>query len=448
MNSRFMGGDHAPGRRYPRGLLNVNGFSFFNAVSFQIVLGAPVILYAKSLGATSLVLGIIASLTPLLTITQLVAARFLHRTGYRQFVLAGWGARTFFTFCIAALPILPGLSGSWRLAALVVALFAFNFLRGFSAGAWLPWLTSLVPEEMRGRFLSQDQAFMHLGCLVALLVSAWVMAGDTVDPAEYAAVFGLGLVAALVSLWFIRRIPEAGSPEERGRSGVPVPWAAMLRHPPFARLLWFTTVYMAVIGSLGVFTVEFLVVRGRLTEGMILLLGGFAFLGALTGLGLAGPRLDSTGSKPWLRRALLLFVLVIAGWLVLAAGPVGQQPWLVGALNFFGGLAGAVFGVANTRIIMGSVPAIGRNHFFALFTVISGLGLGGAPIVWGAMLDMLGPLDFSLGLLSVNRYSVYFAVLAVLALANLRFARALHEGAAGAVAVPTPAEPLPVAPVE
>ena len=36
---------------YPPGALNINGFSFFNAVSFQIVLGAPVILFAKSLGA-------------------------------------------------------------------------------------------------------------------------------------------------------------------------------------------------------------------------------------------------------------------------------------------------------------------------------------------------------------------------------------------------------------
>jgi hypothetical protein len=80
---------------YPAGALNVNGFSFFNAVSFQIVLGAPVILFAKSLGASSFLLGTIAALTPLLNILQLLAARFFHRTGYKRFVLAGWGARTF-----------------------------------------------------------------------------------------------------------------------------------------------------------------------------------------------------------------------------------------------------------------------------------------------------------------------------------------------------------------
>lgn len=432
---------------YPPGALHVNGFSFFNAVSFQIVLGAPVILFAKSLGASSFVLGTISALTPLLNILQLLAARFLHRAGYKRFILAGWGARTFFTFCIAVLPLLPGLAVSTRLALLIAALFAFNLLRGVSAGAWLPWLTALVPEPVRGRFLSRDNAFMHLGCLTALLLSAWVMAG-TVEADEYAAVFGIGLVSALVSLWFVRLIPEAESPEDRRRSGIAVPWAAMLRYPPFAKLLWFTTVYMTVIGSLGVFTVEYLVVRGKFSESMILLLSGLSFVGALAGLAITGPRLDAMGSKPWLRHGLILMALVIFGWFLLACGLLPSWPVLVGILNFFGGLGGAVFGVANTRITMGSVPAMGRNHFFALFTVVSGIGLGVAPMVWGAMLDTLGTLDVVVGSFAVNRYSVYFAALAVLAWLALRLIGGLHEGAPIDSAPPAAADARPVAPVE
>lgn len=436
-----------PASLYPPGSLNVNGFSFFNAVSFQIVLGAPVILFAKLLGASSFLLGTIAALTPLLNILQLLAARFLHRVGYKRFVLAGWGARIFFTFCIAVLPLLPGLSLSTRLGLLIAALFCFNLLRGFSAGAWLPWLTALVPASVRGRFLSRDNAFMHLGCLAALLLSAWVMTGS-VEADEYVAVFGIGLVSALISLWFVRRIPEAESAEERKRSGAPVPWAAMLRYPPFAKLLWFTTIYMTVIGSLGVFTVEYQVVRGKFSESMILLLSAWSFVGALAGLAITAPRLDATGSKPWLRHGLVIMALVIFGWFLLASGLLPGWPALVAALNFFGGLAGAIFGVANTRITMGSVPAMGRNHFFALFTVVSGLGLGGAPMVWGAMLDTLGTLDVVLGEMTINRYSVYFAVLVVLAGLALRLIPGLHEGAVIEANPPIAADARPVAPVE
>ncbi len=437
-----------PGKPFPPGSLNFNGFSFFNAVTFQIVLGAPVILYAKSLGASSLVLGTIASLTPLLSILQLVAARFLHRTGYRRFALAGWGARTAFVLLLAAVPVMPGLAAETRLILVALALFCFNLLRGFAAGAWLPWLSALVPAEVRGRFLSRDNAFMHMGCLAALLVSAWVMAG-TVEAIEYAGVFAIGLASAVMSLWFIGRIPDAQSPEERKDSGAPVPWGAMLRHPPFARLLWFTTFYMTVIGSLGVFTVEFLAGREKYAEGLILLLNGLSFAGALAGLAWAGPHLDAMGSKPWLGRALTLFAVVIAGWFLVAARVLPAAEWLVGLLNFAGGLAGAVFGVANTRIVMGSVPVMGRNHFFALFTVVSSLGLGAAPVVWGAVLDGLRSRELTMGGLVLDHYAVYFGSLVMLALIDRVLVRGLHEGG-GAPAMPLLAavEVRPVAPAE
>jgi MFS family permease len=415
------------GHALPPGSLNFNGFSFFNAVSFQIILGSPVILFAKSLGASSFILGVLVSLTPLLTILQLWAARFLHRTGYRNFVLAGWGSRTIFTLCIACLPLWPGISDRTRLAWLLVALFGFNSLRGFASGAWLPWLTALVPENVRGRFLSRDQAFMHTGCLVALLVSSWVMSGPVVE-ADYAIVFGIGAVAAVISLWFIRRIPEAQTQEQRRESAVLVPWRAMLAYKPFLRLLFFSMLYSVVIGGVGVFTVEFLVVREKFGEGIILFLGGLSFIGALAGLALTGPWLDATGSKPWLRRALLLFELVIGGWCLMSGRMVPAWPVLVGALNFFGGFAGAMFGVASTRIVMGSVPVMGRNHFFALYAVVSGLGLGGAPMVWGAVLDTLGTLEVAVGGVSVNRYTIYFAALILLAVWVRSLAGNLHEG--------------------
>lgn len=416
-----------PAPALPAGSLNINGFSFFNAVCFQIMLGAPVVLYAKSLGASSFVLGVIAGFTPLLTVLQFVAARLLHRTGYRRLVLAGWGTRTVFTCIIASLPLWPGFDNGQRLWLLLAALFAFNALRGFASGAWMPWLTAIVPENVRGRFLSRDQAFMHLGCFVALVVSSW-MSGGKPDPQRSAAVFGVGAVAALISLWFIRRVPEGHSAEEMRRSAVPVPWLAMMKHAPFARLLFFSLLYSMVIGGLGVFTVEFLAVKEKFGEDSILLLGAFAFVGALAGLALTGPWLDETGSKPWMARALLLFEVGVLGWLLLAGGLIPAWKSVVGGLNLLGGVAGAMFGVASTRILMASVPVMGRNHFFALYAVLSGLVMGAAPMAWGAVLDLLGSLDILFGGFHLNRYTVYFSIVLLLALWVRWLSSRLHEG--------------------
>ena len=169
--------------------------------------------------------------------------------------------------------------------------------------------------------------------------------------------------------------------------------------------------------------------KEKIGENTIHFLGALAFVGALGGLALTGPWLDETGSKPWLARALLLFEVAVAGWLLLAGGLLPAWSSVVAALNLLGGLAGAMFGVASTRIVMGSVPVMGRNHFFALYAVLSGLALGATPMLWGAVLDLLGPLDLVVSGFRVNRYTVYFAAILLLALWVRWLASRLHEGA-------------------
>jgi hypothetical protein len=44
-----------------------------------------------------------------------------------------------------------------------------------------------------------------------------------------------------------------------------------------------------------------------------------------------------------------------------------------------------------------SMPEMGRNHFFALFTVFASLSLGLAPIFWGVFLDTLGKKELCRG---------------------------------------------------
>ena len=82
------------------GLAHAYRFSVFNALSYQIVLGSPMVLYAKHLGASATVLGIIAGMMPLLVIFQIPAAKHISRVGYKQFVFAGWGTRVLFIFLI------------------------------------------------------------------------------------------------------------------------------------------------------------------------------------------------------------------------------------------------------------------------------------------------------------------------------------------------------------
>jgi len=399
-------------------------------------MGAPIIVYAKSLGASSTVLGIIASFTPLMTVFQLPAAQHLERYGYKRFVIAGWGTRTVFIFALAAVPVLAFLDTVSKMAAMMAALFMVNLVRGISSAGWMPWMTSLIPEEIRGRFLSVDQLFMYAGCLVSLVVSAIVMTGR-VDPWEYALVFLISATCGTVSLLFIHRIPDVPPGETTRKNSQPVPWRAMLKYPPFRELIIFNLIFVIVVGSLGVFTVEFLREESHFDVSTVLYLSAFSFLGALVMLPFSGPWVDRAGSKPLMRVATVMFGASIATWALIAAGVVSGQLWVVALLNFFTGAASANFNLASVRITMATMPEMGRNHFFALFTVLTSLGLGAAPVVWGVMLDMIGTYEAVTGAFHWKRHSIYFlALLAIDAIAFAYISR-LHESPGAGRAEPS-----------
>jgi len=118
---------------FPKGLHNAFLFSGFNALSFQIVLSSPMVLYAKKLGASATVLGIIAGMMPLLVIFQIPAANHIHRVGFKRFVYAGWGTRVLFIFGMALVPLAHRfLDPQTLLILMLTLLFCFNLSRGIS----------------------------------------------------------------------------------------------------------------------------------------------------------------------------------------------------------------------------------------------------------------------------------------------------------------------------
>jgi len=417
-------------KRNTTGVFSVHWFSLLNAVSFQIILGAPIILYAKSLGASSTVVGILAAFTPLMTVLQLPAAKYLPIYGYKRFVLMGWGLRTIFIFVVAAVPLMFFLDDLARIVLLVASLFVFNFLRGVASTAWMPWIAALIPEEEKAGFLSRDQIFMFCGSLIALLCLALLMSGN-VSSTEYTLVFLVSALAGTGALFFIKRIPDVFGSEQMRNSSEPVPWNQILRYPPFFSLLVFNLLFVIVVGSLGVFTVEYLHEFPEFTVSAVLYMSGVSFIGALASLPFLGRMLERLGTKRILALALVLFGGAIAGWFLVAAGAVPCKWHTICALNFVCGVAGAGFNVANARIIFATMPVMGRNHFFALFTVISSLGLGAAPVVWGISLDFIGTYEVVSGAIHWKRHSIYFAALFLLNLATLFQIRRLQESKPG-----------------
>ena len=103
------------------------------------------------------------------------------------------------------------------------------------------------------------------------------------------------------------------------------------------------------------------------------------------------------------------------------------SPPLVGTLYLFSGIAGVHATVANLRLQAAVIPVMGRNHFFALFGLVTSLAAAGSPIAWGLLLSALGAIHARTGPLLWSRYTICFAGAAALVFGVFWYCRRLIE---------------------
>ena len=398
----------------PKGVNYLFAFFFFNFVSVMIVMETPIFLYAESLGASATVMGLIAGLTPIMVIFQIPAADHVSRIGYKRFITTGWTIRLVFILPLIAVPVLEGrINQQSQLALVIGALFCFNLIRGIASTGWFPWITGLIPENVRGRYLTRETAANNIGSLVALLIAALYL-GANPGPNQFALLFAFSLVMGLVSLWFVHRVPDATVTEENASNKQPVPWRAILNHQPFRKLLWVSFTWAVLVGGLLGFMVKFLK-KGpnAMADDLVLYASAAKFAGGLITIWFLHSRLDRLGSRPLMFLALGIWAVVVGVWIGMSGGKIPVHFWMVCGVYLVMGFAFATFYMSLTKLVMATVPEKGKSHFFALYSVVGSLAVGVFPILWGIFIDTLAAVNvFWMGLIW-NQYSIYFTALLV-----------------------------------
>lgn len=386
------------------------------------------VLYAKMLNASATVLGIIAGMMPLLVIFQIPASKHLGRIGYKKFVLAGWGTRTIFVLGLVMVPLTAGfLDRTTRLALVLLLLFGFNLTRGITSGAWLPWITALIPASLRGRYLVRDAASMNIGSFFSFVTAA-VLLGVAPRPWQFSLLFAFSLAMAAISLVFVQRIPDVEAPEEIKASRTPVPWKDIITYAPFSKLVWMAVAWSVAYGGLNTFVVAFLKTETGLSERAIMLVTSISFVGGLSSLWLLGSRLDHLGSKPVLAVCMIAWIGVLVGWILISGKFVTAHVIpLVLVLQLAMGLGYSLVNMSSTRLAMVIIPPMGRNHFFTYYSAVTNVTLGLAPIFWGIFIDVLKRFHGHAIGLEWNRYSLFFAAAGLVFIATLVLTKRLHE---------------------
>ncbi|MBN1900359.1 MFS transporter [Candidatus Sumerlaeota bacterium] len=365
-------------------------FQSFNALSFSIILGAPIVLFTTWLGGGSKSVGIVTSIMPFLTILQIPSTIYIGKLGYRRAMLAGWSTRT---FVILGFVFLPFLKGRWSTASLIaflcLCLFAWSFLRGMANASWLPWIRALVPDEKRGRFFAAESRYIQLMSLVILFLSG-VILGSQPDKWRFSLLFLISFLFGMTSVIFLSRIPSKEVPQEEKH--IPSPLKTIrqaLQFKKFKRFLLYALVFTVANGGFDAFTVLFLKRESHFSERRILWLTACSSGGMILVLFFIGKFLDRWGSKPIMKICMSLMVSYQIVWFFMAQRFLaGNYIFLVFLYLVTGGIRAAI-GIATTRLTMISVPKNAILMSLALYTTGTGVLSGFTPLFWGFVLDIV-----------------------------------------------------------
>jgi MFS family permease len=204
----------------------------------------------------------------------------------------------------------------------------------------------------------------------------------------------------------------------------------MLLHPPFCKLLVYNAVFLVAQAGSGVFWIPMLRDSFAATDSLIL--GMMVLSSAMSAICLwgFGHLVDRVGSRPLLGLATLTFVLHLSCWCAVAARVLPFAIPAIFVIQFTAAISISLFNLANTRLVMATVPPMGRSHFFALYTVVTSLVSGVFPVFWGILLDTLAGWEVSWSQWQWNQYSVAYAAVAVITVVALVFHNRLSEARA------------------
>jgi MFS family permease len=400
----------APREPMPPDIGNVYVYEAFNTASWSVVQGSPMLLFFQHLNATATVVAMAACLAPVLNILQLPAAYYVERIGYRRFVVSGWTLRSFVVVGMALVALLPdSIDRATRMILMLGLAVVYNAMRGISVAGFLPWFTHIVPASRRGEFLAKDQFAGALAAITCLFVSGALLQHTAWY--SFGVVFGISALSAFTSLYYLRRVPDVPVEKIASNPGT-LPWKEMFFYPPFFRYVVYNMVVNMALGSSGVFWVRFFRVDLQVSNSVVLYVAAATMLVVALNLAVIGPLLDRTGNKPALTLSGLMFICHFSGWALVAAQILPANVLMFTIQTLTAGLAGALWNLANVRIVMGIVPKMGRPHFLALYSVAGNLTVGLTPLAWGPVMDALARWHRAWGLWDWNCFSVFYVALA------------------------------------
>jgi len=451
LRAHFATDDHLSAKARREGLR----WWFRNAVGSQamdtLTVGAFLTAFALELGATTIVIGVLAAIPHLTQVLQIAGVHLDDRWRNRRVisVLFTGLSRPMFLLMAAAAFVQPPAAA---LAIFGVA-FALRYaLTALMSCSWNSWIRDLVPDERRGNLTGRRLALMSgvsivLGLLAAGFVDAWKAYAIGPPPVAYAILFALAFLGGAASTWCMAFMteptPPAGSPDVALLARLRIPF----RDGNYRRLLAFIATWNFAINLAAPFFMVHMLKRLQLDLWQVMALTIISQIMNLAVLRRWGDIADRLSNKAVLRVCAPLFIGCIFAW-AFTTFPERHAltiPMLV-VIHMLTGIATAGVTLAAGNIAMKLAPRGDATAYLATNSLVISLASGVAPVAGGLLAHFFTERELSLILrwrtpegalefdtLSISQWDFFFVIaaavgmVAVMLLGRVREVGEVHE---------------------
>lgn len=370
----------------------------YSSATAALTSGVILTAFALYLGASNLMIGVLASAPFLMQLLQAPAVLLIERLRRRKAiaVISSVIGRSM----LAVMAISAFLPAHLAILAVVAGQFVLCGLGAVGSCAWNAWLRDLAPQERLGAIFSRRTVYTTSVSLVAGLAAALLLdrtaPGSDARAWAFAGLYVAGCVTGIISAAVVARMPEPKMPPPGPE---PLGFIALLRVPladrNFRMLVRFLASWQFAVNLATPFFTVFIVRQLGFEMTFVMVLSVASQIANLLVARSWGALGDRFAHKSVLAAAAPLYILSIVG--MIGASQFGRSAtgmvYLL-ALHLLMGAAVAGVTIATANIALKLSPKGEATAYVATSALISSLAAGIAPILGGLFADFFAARRF------------------------------------------------------
>lgn len=386
-------------------------FNAFNSVSFALVTGNTLVIYAMYLNASSIYIGIISALN-FLSFFALPLGKILSRKKPIMRIYAtSWVFRNSAVLCFLPIPFfvksnIPELG----LFFMLIGNAGFNFFRGIGTVANNPVISDLAPGKDRGSFLVFISIINNTAALAATFFLAIALRyGHSLVILNAAMI--IGIVCGYIGSFILYKMPSTGTPVAAGTSRFSKNFLNAIHDRNFRIFLWAFSIIGIAVGMSRPFIIVYCREVYAQPDSLITFITFFTSLGALC-MGLVSRLfIDKIGAKP--------MYLLFTAFSILSLIPAIVSPHLgvpaviflfLSLLSFLSNLGFSGEENAAQTYFFSLIPREAVMDMSIVYFLVSGATGAAGSLLGGLIIDAFKETGLSI----TNSYRVFFSIQVIL----------------------------------